>query len=141
MGNMQRAGYGAGAFGALAAVAVLAAPSASAVINNVVVASQNPVVGCSYLVTANTSLLGSVFTVKFSDNGQEFGQSSVVLAANQATITWIPKTPGKHTITATQELISSQSVDVNVSAQSPLSALLGTGSASCTSQSSLSAGA
>ncbi|WP_433666606.1 hypothetical protein ACQP06_23305 [Nocardia sp. CA-136227] len=139
MGKMQRAGYGAGAFGAMAAVAVLAAPSASAVINNVVVASTNPVVGCSYLVTANTSLLGSVFTVTFLDNGVEFGKSSVVLAANQATINWTPKSAGKHTITAKQELISSQSVDVNVSEQSIVSKLLGTGSASCTSQSSLSA--
>ncbi|MGW4353854.1 hypothetical protein ACWELJ_17395 [Nocardia sp. NPDC004582] len=138
MGKM-RAGYGVGAFGAMAAVAVLAAPNANALINNVIVASPNPVVGCSYLVTANTTIGGSLFTVHFSDNGVEFGQSSVVLAANQATITWTPKTAGKHTITATQELVSSQSTDVTVSEQSIVSKLLGTGSASCTSQSSLSA--
>ncbi|MEC3914513.1 Ig-like domain-containing protein [Nocardia sp. CDC160] len=128
MGKIQRVGFGASTIGAMAAAAVLAAPSASAFVINVQLASNSPVVGCSDVITANVDITGDLVPVNFTDNGTSIGSASPAVGVNQATIKWTPTTAGKHTITASQPL-SSKSIDVTVSAANPFSS--GSGGVGC----------
>ncbi|MVU77372.1 hypothetical protein GPX89_08940 [Nocardia sp. ET3-3] len=128
MGNIQRFGFGVGAIGALATAAALAAPSASAFVINVQLASNSPIVGCADVITANVDVTGDLIPVNFTDNGDSIGSAAPSVGVNQATIKWYPKTAGSHTIVASQPL-SSKSVTVTVSAANPLSS--GSGGAGC----------
>ncbi|WP_051178811.1 Ig-like domain-containing protein [Nocardia concava] len=128
MGKIQRVGFGAGAIGAMATAAVLAAPQASAFVINVQLASNNPIVGCADVITANVDITGVVVPVDFTDNGVSIGSAAPAVGVNQATIKWYPKTAGAHKITASQPL-SSKSIDVTVSAANPFSS--GSGGAGC----------
>ncbi|MGV9615996.1 hypothetical protein [Nocardia xishanensis] len=112
--HLRRAGFGVTAFGAMTAVAVLAAPHASAWVGDVTVSGTKHTVGCTYTVTARVDV-DRLTEVKFTDNGEAIPGSPVKpsLTSNKVSLTWTPATAGAHKLEARQLLIS-DSVTVNV---------------------------
>ncbi|GGN76797.1 Ig-like domain repeat protein [Nocardia rhizosphaerihabitans] len=126
--NARRAGFGLSAFTAVAAATVLVAPQASALVQGVTVSGTTHYVGTAYTVTADVTETSFLFKVTFTDNGTKIGEP-VSVSGGKATITWTPSTPGSHEIKAVQELISSKTVTVEVSAAPTTPPGGGTGSA------------
>ncbi|AYF76116.1 hypothetical protein D7D52_22300 [Nocardia yunnanensis] len=112
----RRVGLGAMTFGAVAGTIVLVAPQAGAWPSNLEVSGGSTHnVGCSYTLTATVEV-DRLLSVTFKDNGTELTGSPVSpsILSNKVTINWTPSTPGSHTLTATQDLIS-KSIAVDVS--------------------------
>ncbi|MBF6355136.1 hypothetical protein IU449_11390 [Nocardia higoensis] len=112
MKKSQRAGVGTTAFGALAAVAVLAAPNANALVTGVSVAGVTFCAGDTYTVTVETTVTSFLFDVTLTDNGVEIGKKKP--SDSKAVFSWTPASPGEHTLEAVQEVISKKSVTVAV---------------------------
>ncbi|MTE13467.1 hypothetical protein [Nocardia aurantiaca] len=138
MKNSRRAGIGATAFGAVAAVAALTAPNASALVTGISVSGTQYCVNQTYTVTVDVTATSFLFDVSLTDNDTSVGSSKV--SNSQATFSWTPTTTGSHTLKATQEVVSTKSTTVSVvdctpaggsgsSASNPLAGLLSTLSA------------
>ncbi|MBF6253431.1 hypothetical protein [Nocardia farcinica] len=112
MKTSQRAGIGATTLGALVAVAVLAAPSANALVTGISVGGEKFCVGDTYTVTFDTTVTSFLFDVTLTDNDTEVGKTKPV--NGKATFAWTPATTGEHTLKAVQEVISSRSTQVTV---------------------------
>ncbi|MVU76843.1 hypothetical protein GPX89_06230 [Nocardia sp. ET3-3] len=113
MSNTRRAGIGATAIGAAAAVAMLTAPDANALVTDISVASSSQY--CTnqpYTVTVNVTVTSFLFDVALSDNDSQVG--SVKPQNGVATFNWTPTTTGTHTLKAVQEVISNKSTSVTV---------------------------
>ncbi|WP_405485860.1 Ig-like domain-containing protein [Nocardia sp. NBC_00511] len=109
----QRTGLATGLFGAVVTAALVAAPQANALVTDLSAGSGSTFyVGQAYTVTATVTVTSGLFQVSFSDNGTDIGK--VNPSGTSATIQWTPTTTGSHVIKATQELISSKTVTVNV---------------------------
>ncbi|MGN2640184.1 hypothetical protein ACWEKT_22000 [Nocardia takedensis] len=105
--RLRRAGTGLSAFGAVAAIAVLTAPHASAWVGEISVSGTEHKVGCSYTITATVEI-DRLTEVRFTDNGKAIPGSPVTpsLLSNKVTLKWTPETAGNHKIEARQLLIS-----------------------------------
>ncbi|AYF74770.1 hypothetical protein D7D52_13870 [Nocardia yunnanensis] len=113
MKTTQRAGIGATAIGAAAAVALLTAPNASALVTGISVASASQYcVNQSYTVVVNVTPTSFLFDVSLSDNGTSVGSAKV--SSSAATFTWTPTSTGDHTLKAVQEIVSNKSTTVTV---------------------------
>ncbi|WP_067864683.1 hypothetical protein [Nocardia shimofusensis] len=125
--HLRRAGFGASAFGAMVATAVLTAPHAAAWVGDLSVSGENHTVDCSYTLTARVDL-DRLTEVKFTDNGVAIPGSPVKpsILSDKVTIKWKPTTAGSHRLEARQLLIS-DAVTVQVAEGSGGF----TGSASC----------
>jgi len=113
MKKSQRAGVGTTALGALAAVAVLAAPNANALVTDISVAGVTFCAGDTYTVTVDVTITSLLFPVTLSDNGTKIGEARPS-TNSKAVFSWTPDTTGEHTLKAVQELISNKSVTVTV---------------------------
>lgn len=113
MKKSQRAGVGTTAFGALAAVAVLAAPNANALVTGISVAGDRFCAGDTYTVTVDVTITSLLFEVTVTDNGTKIGQARPT-TNSEAVFSWTPATTGEHTLEAVQELVSKKSVTVTV---------------------------
>ncbi|MFE3257234.1 hypothetical protein ACFXPS_16160 [Nocardia sp. NPDC059091] len=134
MKNSRRAGIGATAFGAAAAVAALTAPDASALVTGITVSGSQVCVNQATTVTVAVTATSFLFDVSLTDNDTQVGNSKV--SNSQATFSWTPTTTGSHTLKATQEVVSTKTTTVNVvdctpsgggsgsSASNPLAGLL-----------------
>ncbi|MEV0031817.1 hypothetical protein [Nocardia sp. NPDC050793] len=116
----RRLGAGLTALAAVGCAAVLAAPYASATIDNLTVSSNSLQAGCTYQVTAKVN---HWFEVWFYDNALVIPGSPVKPVNGEATVQWKPKKSGTHTLSALQGL--AYEIKVNV-AEPTL-----TGSATC----------
>ncbi|MFI6868014.1 hypothetical protein [Nocardia sp. NPDC050406] len=119
-----RAGLGLTGFAAVAAVAVLAAPSAYAAVETVTVEGSGFRVGSEYTISATLGGASVGLLVYFSDNGEFIGGPKVPWPPGHSSITWKPETAGQHIITVEQGG-THQSVVVDVK-----EAPLGSGSSS-----------
>ncbi|GAB2550680.1 hypothetical protein [Nocardia heshunensis] len=135
MKTTQRAGIGATALGAAAAVALLTAPNASALVTGISVASASQYcANQTYTVSVDVTPTSFLFNVTLSDNDTQVGSSKP--SNSVATFSWTPTTTGSHTLKAVQEVISNKSTTVTVvdctttgggsgsSASNPLAGLL-----------------
>ncbi|HLS79483.1 MAG TPA: hypothetical protein VK083_22105 [Nocardia sp.] len=113
MKKSQRAGVGTTALGALAAVAVLAAPNANALVTDIEVSGDRFCVGDTYTVTVDVTITSLLFEVTLTDNGTEIGQKRPG-SNSKAVFSWTPATTGSHTLKAVQEIVSNKSVTVTV---------------------------
>ncbi|MEV6072679.1 hypothetical protein AB0L82_39575 [Nocardia sp. NPDC052001] len=120
----RRAGAGITGFAAIAAAAVIAAPTACAAVDTVTVEGSNFQVDTEYTISATLSGASIGLLVYFSDNGQFIGSPKVPWPVGHSSITWKPSTKGQHIITVEQGG-STQSTTVTV-ADKPL----GSGSSS-----------
>ncbi|WP_454195762.1 hypothetical protein [Nocardia sp. Marseille-Q1738] len=114
----MRVGAAAAVFGA-AAVTMAAMPTAGATVTQVGMypginfgLATNYGTGCTY--TARAVVTDVVAPVVFYDNGVPFGV--VRPSGGVALLTWVPATPGPHTVSAVQEPDASlvASIDVTV---------------------------
>ncbi len=112
MKNSRRAGIGATAIGAAAAVAALTAPNASALGTGITVSGSQVCVNQATTVTVDVTATSFLFDVSLSDNDTQVGNSKV--SNSQATFSWTPTTTGSHTLKATQEVVSTKTTTVNV---------------------------
>ncbi|MGW3540074.1 hypothetical protein ACWDNI_05915 [Nocardia niigatensis] len=112
MKNSRRAGIGATAIGAAAAVAALTAPNASALVTGITVSGSQVCVNQATTVTVDVTATSFLFDVSLSDNDTQVGNSKV--SNSQATFSWTPTTTGSHTLKATQEVVSTKTTTVNV---------------------------
>ncbi|MEV0462826.1 hypothetical protein AB0I30_17825 [Nocardia tengchongensis] len=125
MKNSRRAGIGATAIGAAAAVAALTAPNASALVNGITVSDAKVCLNKATTVTVAVTATSFLFDVSLSDNDTSVGNSKV--SNSQAVFTWTPTTTGSHTLKATQEVISTKTITVDVVDCTPIP-VPGTGS-------------
>ncbi|APB00206.1 Ig-like domain repeat protein [Nocardia seriolae] len=113
MSNTRRAGIGATAFGAAAAVAMLTAPNASALVTGISVASSDKYcANQAYTVAVDVTATSFLFSVSLSDNDTKVGDAKP--SNGVATFSWTPTTTGSHTLKAVQEVISNKSTTVTV---------------------------
>ncbi|MBL1075723.1 hypothetical protein JK358_15110 [Nocardia sp. 2] len=98
----RRAAGTATGLAALAAVAVLAAPSALAKVDSISVDGANHAVGKQYTITVKLSGAAAGLLVYFTDNGNFIGGPKVPWPPGSATISWTPSEKGQHVITAEQ---------------------------------------
>ncbi|WP_067710545.1 Ig-like domain repeat protein [Nocardia yamanashiensis] len=112
MTKFHRAGFGATAFGALAATAVLAAPSANALVTGISVSGDKFCTGKTYTVTVDVTVTSFLFDVTLTDGSTEVGKAKP--SNGKATFSWTPTTTGSHTLKAVQEVISSKTTTVSV---------------------------
>ncbi|WP_040797932.1 hypothetical protein [Nocardia higoensis] len=113
MKKSQRAGVGTTALGALAAVAVLAAPNANALVTDISVSGEKFCVGDTYTVTVDVTITSLLFEVTLTDNGTKIGGARPS-SNSKAVFSWTPEGTGSHTLEAVQELVSKKSVTVTV---------------------------
>lgn len=97
-----RAGVGITGFAALAAVAVLTAPSALATVETVSVDGSEHRVGSEYTISATLGGASVGLLVYFSDNGEFIGSPKVPWPPGHSSITWKPESAGQHIITVEQ---------------------------------------
>ncbi|RMI29477.1 hypothetical protein [Nocardia stercoris] len=134
MGMSKKGGFGLTAFGAMAAVAVVAAPNANAVVQYVTVTNSTGtpptafMVGCTYKVTANVDASNLIAPVTFTDNGVKFNEINSTIGAVSISVNWTPTTAGAHNIVASAWFSSAQQT-VTVADRGPLSSLLPASSA------------
>ncbi|WP_051178921.1 hypothetical protein [Nocardia concava] len=113
MSNTRRAGIGATAIGAAAAVALLTAPNASALVTGISVTTADKYcVNQAYTVAVNVTATSFLFEVSLSDNDTQVGSAKP--SGGVASFTWTPTTTGSHTLKAVQEIISNKSTTVTV---------------------------
>lgn len=112
MKNSHRAGIGATAIGAAAAVAALTAPNASALVNSITVSDAKVCLNKATTVTVAVTPTSFLFDVSLSDNDAAVGNAKV--SNSQAVFSWTPTTVGSHTLKATQEIISTKTITVDV---------------------------
>ncbi|GAB4589404.1 hypothetical protein [Nocardia sp. IFM 10818] len=98
----RRAGVGVTGFAALAAAAVLTAPSAFATVDSVTVDGSDHRVGTEYTISATLSGAAAGLLVYFSDNGNFIGGAKVPWPPGHSSIEWTPDTKGQHIITVEQ---------------------------------------
>ncbi|WP_067568687.1 hypothetical protein [Nocardia acidivorans] len=109
----RRAGVGITGFAAVAAAAILAAPTACAAVDTVTVEGSNFQVDSTYTLSATLSGASAGLLVYFSDNGEFIGSPKVPWPVGHASISWTPSTKGQHIITVEQGG-STRSTVVNV---------------------------
>ncbi|MGW4356208.1 hypothetical protein ACWELJ_29390 [Nocardia sp. NPDC004582] len=126
MKNSRRAGIGATAIGAAAAVAALTAPNASALVNSITVSDAKVCLNKATTVTVAVDPTSFLFDVSLSDNDTLLGNAKV--ANNQAVFSWTPTTVGSHTLKAIQQVISVKTITVDVVDCTPIPVPGGTGS-------------
>lgn len=97
----RRAGAGITGFAALAAAAVLSAPSALAAVDSVTVDGSDYRVGTEYTISATLSGAAAGLLVYYSDNGEFVGGPRIPWAGKSDTV-WTPSSTGKHIITVEQ---------------------------------------
>ncbi|MEV6767829.1 hypothetical protein AB0N05_04275 [Nocardia sp. NPDC051030] len=120
----RRAGAGLTGFAALAAAAVLTAPSAMASIDTLTVEGSNYTVDKEYTISVTVSGAAAGLLVYFSDNGDFIGSPKVPWPPGHSSIAWTPAKTGKHTITVSQGSYNASTI-VDVQA-----AAIGSGSSS-----------
>ncbi|MFE9579965.1 hypothetical protein ACFYO1_26515 [Nocardia sp. NPDC006044] len=105
----------------LATAAAIAAPPANAWVSGIKVSSERLTVGYSYKVTAIISR-DLISLVSFTDNGDQINGSPVRPWGFEASVTWTPKTPGTHELTAWQRIggIDSKTITVVVADKNPV---------------------
>ncbi|MEC3954203.1 hypothetical protein VMT65_14280 [Nocardia sp. CDC153] len=127
MNTTRRAGIGATAIGAAAAVALLTAPDASALVTGISVTNSDKYCANStYTVAVNVTATSFLFDVSLSDNDTQIGSTKP--SSGVATFSWTPTTTGSHTLKAVQEIISTKSTTVTVVDCTPTGGGGGTGS-------------
>ncbi|GAB0107732.1 hypothetical protein JMUB6875_67300 [Nocardia sp. JMUB6875] len=127
MSNTRRAGIGATAIGAAAAVALLTAPSASALVTGISVTTADKYcANQTYTVAVNVTATSFLFEVTLSDNDTQVGSAKP--SGGVASFSWTPTTTGSHTLKAVQEIISNKSTTVTVVDCTPIPGGGGTGS-------------
>ncbi|WP_067816603.1 Ig-like domain repeat protein [Nocardia inohanensis] len=117
MSTFHRAGFGATAFAALAATAVLAAPNASALVTGISVSGDKFCAGKTYTVTVDVTVTSFLFDVTLTDGSTEVGKAKP--ANGKATFSWTPSGAGSHTLKAVQEVVSSKTTTVTVADCTP----------------------
>ncbi|NNH74728.1 hypothetical protein HLB23_33595 [Nocardia uniformis] len=98
----RRIGTGVAGFATVAAVAVFAAPNASATVDSITVSGSNHVINTEYALTAKLSGAGIGLLVYWSDNGKDISGPKVPWPVGEAHLDWTPTTAGRHLITASQ---------------------------------------
>ncbi|MEV6767827.1 hypothetical protein AB0N05_04265 [Nocardia sp. NPDC051030] len=105
----------AGLAAATGVVAVLAAPSAQATVDQIAVSGSDYKVGSTYTLSADLSGASIGLLVYWNDNGTSLSPAGKVpWPPGHASLDWTPKTAGQHVLTASQGS-STKSVVVNVS--------------------------
>ncbi|MEV0033144.1 hypothetical protein [Nocardia sp. NPDC050793] len=98
----RRIGTGLAGFAAAAAVAVFAAPQAHATVDSITVSGADHTIDTTYTLRAKLSGAGIGLLVYWSDNGDQITGPKVPWPVGESSVSWTPKTPGQHLITASQ---------------------------------------